>query len=291
VHAEPGLVELRRDDHAVGLRVPVAHGVVSEPRLVATDLDGTLLRSDGTVSARTAGVLAALDARGVPVVLVTARPVHWVSELAPLVGGRGWAICSNGAVLLDLARDEVVLTRTMTAAEVRAAVDAIRAAEPGVTFAIVGLHGYAKEPGYVERTGMPPNSAVGPIETLIRDDAVLKLLTRHATMPPEAFRALVTAAVADGEVTASDLSGVVEISAPGVSKATTLALVCERFGVAADEVVAFGDMPNDLPMLAWAGRSFAVGEAHPLVVAAAADRAPSNDEDGVAQVLERLFGL
>ena len=222
------------------------------------DLDGTLLRSDGTVSPRTAA-LAELDRRGVPVVFVTARPIHWVTDLAPHVGRRGWVVCSNGAVLLDLPRDEVVVARTMSALHLRNAVSAIRAAAPDATFALVGLHGYAKEPGYVERTGMPPGSAVGPIETLIRDDEVLKLLVR-GPLPPEAFRALVTEAVSHGEVTASDGSGVIEISAPGVSKATTLALVCERFGVDAADVVAFGDMPNDVPMLRWSA-AYAV-EAH-----------------------------
>lgn len=282
--------ECRGHDHAGGLRDRVADGVVSTPRLVATDLDGTLLRSDGTVSPRTAAVLAELDRRGVPVVFVTARPIHWVTDLAPHVGRRGWVVCSNGAVLLDLPREEVVVARTMSASHLRNAVAAIRAAAPDATFALVGLHGYAKEPGYVERTGMPPGSAVGPIETLIRDDEVLKLLVR-GSLPPEAFRALVTEVVSDGEVTASDGSGVIEISAPGVSKATTLALVCERFGVDAADVVAFGDMPNDVPMLTWAGRSYAVAEAHPAVVATADDRAGSYDDDGVARVLEELFGI
>ena len=264
---------------------------MTAPRLVATDLDGTLLRSDGTVSARTAAVLLELDRRDVPVVFVTARPIRWVHELRSLVGGRGLVICSNGAALLDLPRDEVLLARTIPAALVRESVAAIRRAVPGAGFALDGLHGFAKEADFLERTPAPPGSPVGPIELVIRDDDVLKLLTRHETMPAERFRALVTAAVPELEVTASDLSGLVEISAPGVTKATGLTLVCERFGIDAAEVVAFGDMPNDLPMLAWAGRSFAMREAHPSVVATATDRAASNDDDGVAQVLEELFGL
>jgi hypothetical protein len=264
---------------------------VTAPRLVATDLDGTLLRSDGTVSARTVAALAELDGRGVPVVLVTARPVHWVVGLASVVGGRGGVICSNGAVLYDLPRQEVLLARTIPAAVTRAAVDAVREAAPDAAFALNGLAGYAKEPGFLERSPMPTGTPIGPIESLIRDDDVLKLLTRDAGAAPEAFRALVTATLPDLEVTASDLSGLVEISATGVTKATTLALVCERFGVAAADVVAFGDMPNDLPMLRWAGRSYAVGEAHPTVVEAATDRAGSNDDDGVARVLEALFDL
>lgn len=264
---------------------------MSAPRLVATDLDGTLLRSDGTASARTVSALAELDRRGVPVVLVTARPVHWVTALAPIVGGRGWVVCSNGAVLYDLRQQEVLVARTISATAVLAAVGAIRRVAPDAAFALNGLDGYAKEPGFVERSPMPTGTPVGPIETLIREDDVLKFLTRHDSMSPEGFRALVTAALPELEVTASDRSGLVEISASGVTKASMLALVCERFDVGADDVVAFGDMPNDLPMLRWAGRSYAVGDAHPSVVDAATDRAGSNDDDAVARVLEDLFGL
>ena len=82
-----------------------------------------------------------------------------------------------------------------------------------------------------------------------------------------------------------------EISGPGVTKASTLALLCEELGVAPEEVVAFGDMPNDLAMLRWAGTSYAMANAHPSVVALADRQAPSHEDDGVAAVLEELFGL
>ena len=85
-------------------------------------------------------------------------------------------------------------------------------------------------------------------------------------------------------------STLLEISAAGVTKASTLALVCERLGVDRTDVVAFGDMPNDVAMLAWAGRSFAMANAHGSVVETADEVAPSNDDDGVAATLERLFG-
>ncbi|GAA2748403.1 HAD family hydrolase [Amnibacterium kyonggiense] len=260
------------------------------PRLVATDLDGTLLRSDGTVSARTAAVLAELDARGVPVVFVTARPIRWIAELADAVGGHGLVVCSNGAVLLHLHREEVELARTMPAPVALAAVAAIRAAAPGAVFALEGLSGFAKESAFVERTPAPPGSPVGPVEDLVREDDVLKLMAR-SSLPPDAFRAVVTAAVRDAEVTASDRSGLVELSADGVTKASTLALLAARLDVDPVDVVAFGDMPNDAPMLAWAGRSYAVADAHPAAIAAAAGRAPGNDDDGVARVLADLFDL
>ena len=81
------------------------------------------------------------------------------------------------------------------------------------------------------------------------------------------------------------------MSAAGVSKASTLELLCEERGIGADEVVAFGDMPNDLAMLQWAGTSYAMANAHPSVLALAERTAPPNEQDGVATVLEELFGL
>ena len=92
------------------------------------------------------------------------------------------------------------------------------------------------------------------------------------------------------EATHSSSSGMVEVSAAGVTKAAGLAWVADRLGVPAHEVVAFGDMPNDLPMLAWAGWGVAMGNAHPAVLAAADDVTGSNDDDGVAAYLERLLG-
>ena len=81
----------------------------------------------------------------------------------------------------------------------------------------------------------------------------------------------------------------IEISAMGVSKASGLARLCRRLHIDREDVIAFGDMPNDLPMLAWAGHAVAVANAHPQVIAAADEVTAANDESGVAQVLERLF--
>jgi len=90
-------------------------------------------------------------------------------------------------------------------------------------------------------------------------------------------------------LTHSSREGLLEISAAGVTKASTLTAVCAQHGFGPEDVVAFGDMPNDLPMLAWAGHSVAVGNAHPEVLHAVDEVTASNDDDGVAQVLERLF--
>jgi hydroxymethylpyrimidine pyrophosphatase-like HAD family hydrolase len=93
------------------------------------------------------------------------------------------------------------------------------------------------------------------------------------------------------EVTYSGAYSLLEMSAPGVTKGSTLALLCERWGVAPEEVVAFGDMPNDLPALTWAGRGYAMANGHPGLFdpALGLHRAPSHQEDGVAQIVERLL--
>ena len=121
-------------------------------------------------------------------------------------------------------------------------------------------------------------------------DPALKVLARHEELSPPEFWTAAEEAVGDGlVVTWSSASSLLEMSAPGVTKASTLALVCERLGVDRADVVAFGDMPNDLPMLAWAGTSYAMANAHESVIAAADHLAPDHDDDGVAQVLAGLF--
>ena len=124
------------------------------------------------------------------------------------------------------------------------------------------------------------------------DGPVLKLLARHEELGPQDYWDAAEAAVGEQvTITWSSTSTMLEISAVDVTKASTLALVAAELGVAAVDVVAFGDMPNDLPMLAWAGTSYAMANAHESVLAAGEHVAPSNDEDGVAAVLTGMFAL
>ena len=257
--------------------------------LVATDLDGTLLRSDGTVGARTVAALETLDRRGVLVVFVTGRPIRWMEALWEHVGTHGLAVCSNGGIVYDVAAGAVRSFRSIPVAIGLDVVDRLRAAIPGTTFAVERTTGFAKELAYVERHGLPPGAPVGPIAEVF-DDHTVKLLARHERLDPEEFWRQAEEVVGDVATTTwSSTSAMVEISAAGVTKATTLALLAEEHGLGPDDAVAFGDMPNDLPMLEWAGTSYAMAGAHPSVLALADHVAPGNDEDGVAQVLERLF--
>jgi Cof subfamily protein (haloacid dehalogenase superfamily) len=257
-------------------------------RLVATDLDGTLLRSDGTVSDRTREVLAAVDDAGVPVVFVTGRPLRWMEDLWPLVGSHGMAVVSNGAVVFDVASREVRRTSGIEREAGLALVAAVRAAVPDAAFAVERLSGIAHERAFVDVDRVPDGSPVGSLDE-VWDEAAVKLLVRYRDGDPDAVHEAVTAAVGEEAVATWSMKGLIEISAAGITKAVALAEVCDGLGVPAADVVAFGDMPNDVAMLEWAGTSYAMANAHPAVHEVADHVAPSNDDDGVAEVLAGLL--
>ena len=264
---------------------------MNRPRLVATDLDGTLVRSDGSVSAYTADVLARVEAAGIPVVFVTGRPLRWTEEVFEHVGEHGLAVVSNGALVWDVARHRPHLERPIDPEVGLEMCAVLREAIPGSVFAVETLEGIGLEPAFLERHAVPADARRGPLEELF-DQPALKLLARHEELGPQEFWDAAEAAVGGRLViTWSSATSLLEISAPGVTKASTLALLCADLGIDAADVVAFGDMPNDLPMLAWAGTPYAMANAHPTVLEAAAHTAPPNDEDGVAQVLTGLLGL
>jgi Cof subfamily protein (haloacid dehalogenase superfamily) len=265
-------------------------------RVVATDLDGTLLHSDGTLSDRAQAALRSARAAGIRVVLATARPARVVAELfdAELLDA---AICGNGAGIYDLATGRHTLRHPLApaiAVDVMAHVDLTL---PGVFFAAETGECVLYEPGY--HYSPSHDAARFPVHTRAEliTGPVVKLLALLPEGEPAAAWALLEPGL--GTLVACTWSAghggadrsyppILEISAPGVSKAAALAQLCAEWGVDREEVAAAGDAPNDLPMLAWAGSSYAVGNAHPEVLAAATQRLPSNDEDGVAELLERL---
>ncbi len=269
-------------------------------RMVATDLDGTLLRSDGRVSARSRAALAAAAAAGLPVVFVTGRPPRWLDVLIEETGYVGLAVGANGAVLYDMTTEEVVMAHTLDAALMLELGAAIRHEFPKVQFAIEYGNGFAAEPGYVhdweinppyDRRGVPSaEPRVGALAE-IADEPAVKLLAKDHDAQADAFLAAAVAVVGDrATITHSSSFGLLEISAPGITKATGLAELAERHGIAPHQVLAIGDMPNDLPMLQWAGRSYAVANAHPAVREIADEIVGRNDDDAVAQLIEDLLG-
>ncbi|RKN14621.1 HAD family phosphatase [Micromonospora musae] len=265
------------------------------PRLVATDIDGTLLREDRTVSPRTRSVLARIAASGTPVVLVTGRPVRWLKLVYEQLAEPLPAICANGAVVYDPAGDEVLRADPLAPELLAEVARRLRAEVPGVTFAVevTDSRQMRHETHYPLRWDADHDAirAVESPEELLAAPAV-KLLARAGEQDPDAFVELVAAALQGlAEATHSSYSGLVEISAAGVTKAAGLAWYCARLGIDARDVVAFGDMPNDVPMLTWAGRAVAVANGHPAVLRIAHEVTAPNTEDGVAAYLEKVFDL
>ncbi|MEQ4208441.1 HAD family hydrolase [Actinopolymorpha sp. B17G11] len=262
------------------------------PRLVASDLDGTLLRTDGTVSPRTRRTLARVEDSGTTVVFATGRPPRWLRHIADATGHRGIAVCSNGALVYDLHKESVVDSYPLAPEIGLAVVDAIRAAIPGVSFGVEFGETFGHEQTYEPLGDFASQTFVGEVTELFGSQPAVKLLAKHNGHDADVLFAKASEVAGDlAELTYSGGAGLLEISAPGVSKATTLAAFCAERGVSAEEVVAFGDMPNDLAMLSWAGTAYAMAGAHPDVLAAVERRCPGNDDDGVAAVLDKLFGF
>jgi hypothetical protein len=259
-------------------------------RLVATDLDGTIVRADGTVSARVVAALAAVEELGLPVVFVSGRPPRWMHEVARMTGHHGIAICANGALVYDL-HTETVLDRFELAPDVAAeAVRRLRSAMPAVAFAVERADGFHHEAAYVPRWAGSGADVPDTAEGLL-DAPVAKLLARDETSGGDAMLLRAVAALGDlVTVTHSNPDDcLLEISAAGVTKATTLARVAARHGVDAGGVLAFGDQPNDVAMLRWAGTAYAMTGGHPDALAAVPRHALGVAEDGVARVIEELL--
>ena len=264
----------------------------SAPEVIATDLDGTLVRTDGTISARSVRALRTAREAGARVVLVTARPPRTVERL---LGQTGWfdaiAICSNGALVYDLAHKSVIESSTVPVAVASAAAQALDAHLPEVTWAVETGHSLVQGPGW-GRSDPIDRAFEIRVATLseLWGHPVVKLLGWSAAQSSDQMLSVARRLSFAGiEVTHSGGQNMIEISAAGVTKAHTLASCCEDWGMAPGDVVAFGDMPNDVPMLRWAGRSWAVSGAHPDAMAASSGTTASNDDDGVARILEQLF--
>ncbi|MFI6548480.1 HAD family hydrolase [Streptomyces prunicolor] len=261
-----------------------------QPRLVASDLDGTVVREDGTVSARTVEAFARVRDAGAEFVFATGRPPRLMGPIADAFGGSGMAICSNGAYLYDMATRGVVAEHAIDPHTLAETVRRLRAAIPGIGLAVeyaTELHG---DDRYEAGAWDDDITVRRPGEAGLWNRPAPKLVGRHPHLTADELLALAAPALGD-LVTVYHSNGerLVEAIAVGVSKAHALRRFAADRGITAAETMAFGDMPNDLPMLAWAGMSYAVAGAHPSVLDAVAHVTLSLDEDGVARVIERHF--
>ncbi|MET7769174.1 HAD family hydrolase [Nocardia sp. NPDC005366] len=268
-----------------------------KPKMVATDVDGTLIDHDERVTARTKAAVGALIADGVPFVLATGRPPRWID---PVVDGLGYAplcVCGNGAVIYDSASDKVLAGRTLDVMTLSWIADLAERVLPGCGLAAerVGATAhdavtpqFVSSPEYEHAWLNPDDTAVARHEVI--DAPAIKMLIRLPGARSGDMLATLAPLVGDrADITYSTEHGLIELSAPGVTKASGLASVAQRLGVEHSAIIAFGDMPNDVPMLRMAGRGVAMANAHDEAIAAADEVTAANSDDGVAQILERWW--
>lgn len=266
-------------------------------RLIATDVDGTLLDSAHRLRPRTLRAFEAARAAGLEVVAVSGRQTHSIHAIVRGTTLEGPAIGSNGSVGAHLGTGDVYFEETLAITAQTELATRLRAAFPGLRAASVrdAGHTFVAEEGYLPL--MDPGDHGQDRDAIITTDLAgvvgrpsVKLVLRHPTAEvDDLYQAAVALGVTGCHVTTSG-APFLEVSRAGTTKASGLALLCERLGFARDEVVAFGDNRNDVEMLQWAGLGVAMGnglrEAHEAADAVAA----SNDEDGLALFLEDLLG-
>ena len=263
-------------------------------KLIATDLDGTLLNSAGEVSARSRTALRLAQQAGFVVVLVTGRPSRMVLPLAEHLGLQGHIICSNGAATHRLPEGSAEDLQPIPAAVLHTLIPRLRAEIPGVSLALEWGSGMAREQdvpdvAHAAEAGSASQESAPDLLSLLDAQPILKLIARSPALGTLALNARINALGA-GQVHASSSGAPFsEVAAAHVSKAYALERLCGLLGVAARDVVVFGDAPNDLPMMKWAGRAVAVANAQPEVQQVAAEITLQNDEDGVAVYVERLL--
>jgi Cof subfamily protein (haloacid dehalogenase superfamily) len=264
------------------------------PKLIATDLDGTIVPHYGQISDRTKEAFTNAHNEGIEIFDVTGRPPRWMPEIAEAFSF-GHGICGNGAMLYDIHNQKILEEWLMPVTNQIETVNRLRLAIPTISFAVEAHNYFHREKAYVPRWDVGlDNIGVHDI-TEIMESPALKILARCSDQELTSDEML--------EIALKELEGVatvthsnahdslLEINALGISKGATLSKMAERHGITAEESVAFGDNPNDFTMLSWAGRSWAMADGHPDGHKHAKFIADPHQEDGVAKEIEKLLEL
>ena len=264
------------------------------PKLIATDLDGTIVAHYGFISDRTKIAFAAAHAAGIHIYFITGRPIRWMKEIKDNFNF-GLGVCGNGALLYDFINEKVLEEWSFSVEAQLETVKRLRQVIPPVSFATEIGEDFLREKKYVPRWDIgKDNVGVDLIEEVITAPA-LKMLARcsDGEFSSDEMLALASKAL-EGVATvthSNSTDSLLEISAVGVSKGATLSRVAGRLGLTADDCVTFGDNPNDFSMLSWASRSWAMADGHPDLMKYAKFQTDPHQEDGVAKVIEQLLQL
>lgn len=267
------------------------------PALIASDIDGTLLNSDYRVPRRNRDALTRASAAGAEVALATGRPFRWIGDVLDQLTVRPVCATSNGAVLYDSATDTVLAKHELSPAVMAAVVEAASVLPPfavgaeragtSVTDAPEDL--FVVSPGF-NNTWEEQGFGEARIDDVISAPAV-KLILRNEFMTAPQMYELIAPLIdpSQAHITYSMNEGLLEVAAPGVTKALGMQHLCSLHDISQSRTIAFGDMPNDIEMLQWVNHGVAVANAHPDVKAAADEVGVGNGEGALGHVLERWF--
>ena len=254
--------------------------------LVASDIDGTLLLDWQPISTPTIDAIHRCQDADIPFVLVTGRPIRWLSPIAEQIPDLGRVVCLNGAVVYDIAAGSVVDAHTIDFTTIAEVTAAITASHPEARFAYETLNGGFIDRGFVGHRRR--EAEVIDDVSQLRGQDVVKVLVRLGMSNSQAMHDLLDPLVEStchASFSEPD-NGLVELAPAGITKAKTLGDLCDHLGVARSQVMAFGDMPNDIEMLSWAGHGVAMGNALGSVKAIAAAVTEAVDDDGLARYLD-----
>ncbi len=260
--------------------------------MVVTDLDGTFLDDTGSIPDVNFEAFTAAYEAGVQIVFATGRPSRWVEILNAMAHLNPLVLTSNGAVIYDLAKNEVRESFPLDASISTGVAHDLRKAIPDVSFATEMVDGWGREPHFELGRIALDADIIAPIDEVLTFGRTVKMLAKSQELNSDELGHL-SVQIAAGRLTSTwsfvSAEGLVELSAHGVSKGSTLARLLDELDVDPDRVAAFGDMPNDMSMLDVVGYPFVMANGHKLLRMGNYAIADDNHEGGVGKALYALL--
>ncbi|WP_210385448.1 HAD family hydrolase [Corynebacterium sp. HMSC05E07] len=271
------------------------------PRLIVSDIDGTLLDRNHRVPKRNREAVSRAVAAGAEFALATGRPFRWIMPVLEQLPVRPVCVTSNGAVIYDSAEDRVLSAHELSPEALAETVNvASRVLQPlgGAGFGAERAGGSLLDPveelfvveSHYSENALFEGFGLVSVGELVAKPAVKLLIRNTDYSAPELYELL--APHIDPElahVTYSMSEGVLEVAAPNVTKRRGIQWLAEHHDIAREDIIAFGDMPNDIEMLEWAGFGVAMENADPALVDVSDATTLPHHQSGVAKVLEHWF--
>ncbi|HEU5421348.1 MAG TPA: HAD family hydrolase [Streptosporangiaceae bacterium] len=260
-------------------------------RAVVTDIDGTIARADGSVSAATVRAGRERAARGIPLIAATARTPAGLAALEPVMPAFTAAVCCNGSLGLDMQAGQTLWQESLGAAASTRIISVLTAQLPDAGIAAFDGREWILTANFLAIRGNPPR---GPFRVAgtgaLAGAAIAALAVCHPRVDAAHIaRQLLSAGITPADAILTHAADhLLDIAPPGTGKASGVARVLDRLGIRPAHAVAFGDAPNDIPLLRLAGHSVAMADAHPDALAAAGTVTESVARDGFSHELRRL---